>query len=74
MSVYRNIIPNYDQQDATFLDLFLQTPYMFQAVPPPIIRSTQLYRQPQVLSNNTAASCYCGGDETRVPSLLHGSS
>jgi len=38
-----NIIPNYNQQDATFLDLFilfLQTLYMFQVVPPPIIRST----------------------------------
>jgi len=34
-------IPNYSQLDTTFLDLFiLQTLYMFQAVPPPIIRST----------------------------------
>jgi len=40
MSVHHNIIPNYSQQDAMFLDLFLQTLYMFQAVPPPIIRST----------------------------------
>jgi hypothetical protein len=38
--------------------LFLQTLYMFQPVPPPIIRSTELYIQLQVLSNNTAASCY----------------
>jgi len=30
--------------------LFLQTLYMFQAVPPPIIMSTQLYIQRQVLS------------------------
>jgi len=36
--------------------LFLKTPYVFQAVPSPIIRSTQLYIQLQVLSNNTAAS------------------
>jgi len=28
---------------------------MFQAVPPPIIKSTQLYIQFQVLSTNTAA-------------------
>jgi len=41
MSVHRNIIPNYIQQDAKFfIYLFLQTLYMFQAVPPPIIRST----------------------------------
>jgi len=42
MYVHRNIITNYSQQDATFLEiyLFLQTLYMFQAVPPPIIRST----------------------------------
>ena len=38
---FANIIPNYNQQDATFLIyLFLQTLYVFQAVPPPIIRST----------------------------------
>jgi len=42
--------------------LLLQTLYMFQAVPPPIIRSIQLYIQIQVLSTNTAASCYRGGD------------
>ena len=29
--------------------------YMFQAITPPIIRSTQLYIQLQVLSTNTAA-------------------
>ena len=42
MSVHHNIIPNYSQQDATFfyLFIFLQMLYMFQAVPPPIIRST----------------------------------
>ena len=40
-SVHRNTIPNYSQQDAKFLIyLFLQALYMFQAVPPPIIRNT----------------------------------
>ena len=44
-------IPNYNQQMQSFLIyLFVQTLYMFQAVPPPIIRSTQLYIQLQVLS------------------------
>jgi len=38
--------------------LFLKMLYMFQVVLPPIIRSTQLYKQLQVLSTNTAASCY----------------
>jgi len=35
-------IPNNSQQDATFLEFiyFLQTLCMFQAVPPPIIKST----------------------------------
>jgi len=37
--------------------LFLKTLYMFQEGLPPIIRSTQLYKQLQVLSTNTAASC-----------------
>ena len=40
--------------------LFLQMLYMFQTVPPPIIRSTQLYIQLQGLATNTAASCYRG--------------
>jgi len=55
-SVHPNIIPNYSQQEATFflIYLFLQTLFMFQAVPPPIIRSTLLYIQLQVLSTNTA--------------------
>ena len=38
--------------------LFLQMLFMFQAVPPPIVRSTGLYIQLQVLSTNTAACCY----------------
>ena len=41
MSVQRNIIPNYNQQMQRFLIyLFLQNLYMFQAVPPLIIRNT----------------------------------
>jgi len=42
--------------------------YMFRAVPPPIIRSTQLYIQLHVLSTSTAAGWYCGLDGTVVPS------
>jgi len=43
----------YNQQDATFSwsIYFYKLLYMFQAVPPPIIRSTKLYIQRQVLSN-----------------------
>ena len=43
----------YNQQDATFSRsvYFYKSFYMFQAVPPPIIRSTKLYIQHQVLSN-----------------------
>ena len=42
----------YNQQDATFSRsiYFYKLLYMFQAVPPPIIRSTELYIQRQVLS------------------------
>ena len=42
-----------NQQDATFPRsiYFYKFLYMFQAVPPPIIRSTKLYIQRQVLSN-----------------------
>ena len=53
--------------------LFLQMFYMFQAVPPPIIRSTELYIQLRVLSTNTAASCYRGWDGTPFH-LIHDSS
>ena len=50
----------YNQQDATFSRsiYFYKLLYMFQAAPPPIIRSTKLYIQRQVLSTNTAVSCY----------------
>ena len=43
----------YNQQDATFsLSIyFYKLLYFFQAVPPPIIRSTKLYIHRQVLSN-----------------------
>jgi hypothetical protein len=43
----------YHQQDATFSISvhFYKLLYMFQAVPPPNIRSTKLYIQRQVLSN-----------------------
>jgi len=42
----------YNQQDATFSRsiYFYKLLYIFQAVPPPIIRSTKLYIQRQVLS------------------------
>ena len=49
------LFPNYNQQDAMFLDFFLQMLCVFHAVPPPIIRSTKLYIWLQVLSTNTAA-------------------
>ena len=43
----------YNQQDANFSRsiYFYKLLYMFQAVPPPIIGSTKLYIQRQVLSN-----------------------
>jgi len=43
----------YNQQDVTLSRsiYFYKLLYMFQAVPPPIIRSTKLYIQRQVLSN-----------------------
>jgi hypothetical protein len=43
----------YNQQDATFSRYiyFCKLLYMFQMVSPPIIRSTKLYTQRQVLSN-----------------------
>jgi hypothetical protein len=40
----------------TLIYLFLQTLYMFQAVPPPIIRSTYLYKELQILLTDIAAA------------------
>ena len=45
---YTVYITKYNQQDATLQNLFIYfytMLYMFQAVPPPIIRSSQLYIQ-----------------------------
>ena len=68
-----DIIPNYYQKVQRFLIyLFLQMLYMFQAVPPPIIRSTQLCIQLQVLSTNSAACCYRGWDGNHLH-LFHDS-
>jgi len=48
-----SIYLNYNQQDATFSRsiYFYKLLYMFQTVPPPINRTTKLYIQRQVLSN-----------------------
>jgi hypothetical protein len=55
------IITNDDQQDATIFDPFVYSLlYMFRAIPSPIIRSTQLYLQLQVLSTDIAAGWYRG--------------
>jgi len=45
----------YNQQDATFSRsiYFYKLLHMFQAVPPPIIRSTKLYTHRQILSNQS---------------------
>jgi len=48
-----NISLKYNQQDATLAHsiYFYKLLYMFQAVPPPIIRSTKPYIQRRVLSD-----------------------
>jgi hypothetical protein len=50
----------YNQKDATFSQsiYFYKLLYIFQAVPPPIIRSTKLYIQRQVLSNQHCCRHY----------------
>jgi hypothetical protein len=63
----------YSQQDVKFSRSFYlyKLQYMFQAVFPPIIRSTKLYIQRQVLSKQYY--CYCGWDG-REFRLIHDSS
>jgi hypothetical protein len=58
-----------------FLNLFIFTDALHvSGVPPPIIRSTKLYIQLQVLSTNTAASCYRGKDGRSISSTVGASS
>ena len=40
---------------------------MFQAVPPPIIRSSKLYIEHRVLSQNFIATCHCRGRNGTAP-------
>ena len=58
--ILRKISLKYNQQNATFSPFiyFYKLFYTFQAVPPPIIRSTKPYIQRQVLSNQCC--CYRG--------------
>jgi len=62
-SVHRKHIFKYNQQDATLQNLFIfcEMLYMFQAVPPTIIRSSKLYIQHRVLCQTFTATCYCRG-------------
>jgi hypothetical protein len=63
--VYRNIIPNYSQQDATFLDLLIFTNALH--VSGGSFAHHQEHTTVQTASgivNNTAASCYHGVDGT----------
>ena len=53
LNVTQSISLKYNQQDATFARpiYFYKLLHMFQAFPPPIIRSTKLYIQRQLLSH-----------------------
>jgi len=62
--IYFQITTN--KMKRSFIYLFLQILYMFQAVSPPIIRSTKLYIQLQILSTNTVASWWRGWDGTFI--------
>jgi hypothetical protein len=61
-------IPNYSQQDATVLDLFIFTDALHVSGGSSAHHqeNIQLYLQLQVLSTNTAASCYRGKDGTNL--------
>jgi hypothetical protein len=61
----------YNQQNATFSRStdFYKLLYMFQAVPPPIIRSTKLYVQCQVYL--TLSVRFCAPDDERRNGLKH---
>ena len=64
VSLYRNIIRNCSQHDATFLEFiyFLQTLYMFQAVPPPNHQEHIKFQVPAAL---------CAPDDGRRNLLKH---
>ena len=58
------LIFEHNQRDATLSCLFIyfcEMPYMFQAISPPIIRSSKLYIQHRVLCQIFTATCHCRG-------------
>jgi hypothetical protein len=71
MSVHQKYITKIIQKDATFSRsiYFYKLLYMFQAVPPSITRSTKLYIQPQVLSNQYCCLLLSGWDGTESESM-----
>jgi hypothetical protein len=73
--IYIHVSLKYNQQDATFSRsiYFYKSLYMFQAFPPPIIRSTKLYTQRQVLSNQYCCLLHLIQDGT-VFRLIHDNS
>jgi len=58
MSVHHNIISSYNQQDATFLDLFIYKDALHVSGDSSAHHQEHMTVQFQVLSTNTAASCY----------------
>ena len=65
MSVHRNVIPNYSQQYATFLDLFIFTDALHISGGSSAHHLEHItVHNLQVLSTSTAASCYRGRNGT----------
>ena len=58
-SVHSKCISKYNQQDAKLHNFiyFFEMLYMFQAVPPPIIRNSKLYTKHRVLFLSFTATC-----------------
>ena len=58
------------RRNVTQFICFCEMLYMFQAVPPPIIRSSKLYIQHRILCQTFTVNCHCRGrDGTRSPRL-----
>ena len=70
MSVQQKLISNYSQQDATFLDLFISKDGLHVSGGSSAHHQEQTVEAALVLSTNTAASCYRGGDGTSISSTV----
>ena len=67
-----NVFSSITKKMQRYTIYFCEMLYMFQAIPPPIIRSSKLYIQHRVLCQTFTATCHLAGSSkvlTKYPML-----